>query len=771
MKKRFKMVAGMLLSLCMAVSFGAAIPALAEDGTDTSSGPNNLALGKEVVFKSLDMAEDLTMYNYTPPTDGALGDINQLGGNVLTDGNRSWEMNNANCTARDVVGWAYLDLGAEYVIDGIGVAFLGSWLFEDVIIQVSTTPDFSADVTTVLATSDINNVSGSIHDFPFPARSARYVRLTDKQQEFVKENHTIFSEIEVYEAAGDDFAPAPSLLPGEYSSFGTISLSSVYAGAEIYYSVDGKFPVTAYTQPFDADAVNGSFLLRTVAQREDGSWTQVGEFLYTDTDAGIVNVALNKPAVFKSLDMAEDLTMYSYYPDGNAGTSVGCYPLDATLGCVMTDGVFNDWTGFRTNSTFKDTVGWAVIDLGQAYTVDSMGIHVFSGWQFGDFVIQFSNDPLFKEGVTTVLSNTTAPLTYNGQTIYGGEQVNVAGNSHFSGTQSETYLSSSNVLTNFTFDAVNARYVRLTNRCLEAGGDRNTIFCEIQVYLAGKPVSTEESISAIEKDESVKTEYPVGVSKESILAALPAQAKATLTDGSEAELSLSWDCADWIENATGEYVFTADFDLPSDTINFFDVGCEYTISVVKAVPEVKVSYIGEDLFTSDPYPTEDDFRVEASVSGEFTVTDGTLTAGRNQIAWTFVPADQDNYESVQGSVTVEVTAVELTGIAVTAQPTKTKYFEGENFDPAGMVVTASYNDGSSEAVTDYTVDKTTLAIGDTTVTISYGGKTATVAVTVEAEPTQPVEGGCSSAIAIGSFAVAATVLFAAAASCVMKKKS
>ena len=808
MKKRWKAVFGAVFSLCMAVSVGAAGLAFADDGAAAAPERNNIALGKEVVFKSLDMTENLTVYNYTPPVDNAaLGDINQLGKNVMTDGNRSWEKNNANCTARDTVGWAYLDLGAEYVIDGVGVAFLGSWLFEDVIIQVSTTPDFSEDVTTVLATSDslaagdvsvysggtvlngngelsglwqspfnsrwyINNVSGSVHDFPFPARAARYVRLTDKQQEFVKENHTIFSEIEVYEAPGDNFAPAPSLVPGSYSSFGKIALTSAYDGATVYYSTDGKFPATAYTQPIDADAVGSSFLLRTVARRSDGTWTNVGEFQYIDAEAEVVNVALNKQAVFKSLDMAEELTMYSYYPDGNAGTSVGCYPLDETLGCVMTDGVYNDWTGFRTNATFKDTVGWAVIDLQQEYTVDSMGIHVFSGWQFGDFVIQFSNDPLFQEGVTTVLSNTTAPLVYNGQTIYSGEQVNVAGNAHFSGTQNENYMSTSNVLTNFTFDAVTARYVRLTNRSLEVSGDRNTIFCEVQVYSAQTSAASEEAIREITVDESVKTEYPFGTSKESILAALPAQAEALLTDGSKVSLSLTWECSDWKENTAGNYTFTADFALPANTVNFFGIEYGYEISIAKAAPSVTVTYIGEALFTSDAYPAAEDFKVESGVPGSLTITAGTLVEGTNNIAWTFIPDDGENYAPVQGTTVVEVSAVELTGIEITAQPTKTEYFAGETFDPAGMVVTAKYNDGSSKAVTDYTVDKTELAIGDTAVTVSYDGKTATVSISVSEKADVPEKsGGCSSAVAIGNFAVAAAFLFMVAAGWFIKKKS
>ena len=45
----------------------------------------------------------------------------------------------------------------------------------------------------------------------------------------------------------------------------------------------------------------------------------------------------------------------------------------------------------------------------------------------------------------------------------------------------------------------------------------------------------------------------------------------------------------------------------------------------------------------------------------------------------------------------------LVSIEVTTAPTKTAYFEGDEFDPTGMVVTATYTDNSTSPVTDYDV--------------------------------------------------------------------
>lgn len=76
-------------------------------------------------------------------------------------------------------------------------------------------------------------------------------------------------------------------------------------------------------------------------------------------------------------------------------------------------------------------------------------------------------------------------------------------------------------------------------------------------------------------------------------------------------------------------------------------------------------------------------------------------------------------------------ARKLVGIAVTRAPTKTTYTVGEEFDPAGMVVTATYDDGSTSPVTGYAyTPDAALTAEDTTITIAYLGKTAEQAITV-----------------------------------------
>ena len=81
----------------------------------------------------------------------------------------------------------------------------------------------------------------------------------------------------------------------------------------------------------------------------------------------------------------------------------------------------------------------------------------------------------------------------------------------------------------------------------------------------------------------------------------------------------------------------------------------------------------------------------------------------------------------------------LESISVKA-PDKTEYFVGDKLDETGMVVTATYSDGSSRAVSGYEVDFDSSKAGKATVTVSYTEdgvtKTAAFTVTVKEKPVE-----------------------------------
>ena len=80
---------------------------------------------------------------------------------------------------------------------------------------------------------------------------------------------------------------------------------------------------------------------------------------------------------------------------------------------------------------------------------------------------------------------------------------------------------------------------------------------------------------------------------------------------------------------------------------------------------------------------------------------------------------------------LNVVAKEVESISCTNPPTKTEYSAGETFDPAGMEITARYTDGTHAVITDYTYEPTeALTTDDTKITVSYGGKSCEVEITV-----------------------------------------
>lgn len=136
----------------------------------------------------------------------------------------------------------------------------------------------------------------------------------------------------------------------------------------------------------------------------------------------------------------------------------------------------------------------------------------------------------------------------------------------------------------------------------------------------------------------------------------------------------------------------------------------------------------ENIYTEDP-----NIEVGATVIGC-----GTLLLYKDN------KTQEDIYEFAAGNYLVDYKApVEkvLKSIAISGEATKTTYFEGETFDPTGLVVTATYEDESTEDVTgrvEWTFTPETLILGTTevNVTATYGEKTAskTVAVTVAEAP-------------------------------------
>ena len=122
-----------------------------------------------------------------------------------------------------------------------------------------------------------------------------------------------------------------------------------------------------------------------------------------------------------------------------------------------------------------------------------------------------------------------------------------------------------------------------------------------------------------------------------------------------------------------------------------------------------------------------------------TYKDGTT----KQITEGFTVIDGDVLKNEQTTVTIEyegktvtqaitVNSNPITKLEIASKAVKLKYIVGQNFDPTGMVVKATYENGTVKEITDYTItDGKNLKEEQTAVTIEYEGKTVTQAITVE----------------------------------------
>lgn len=102
-----------------------------------------------------------------------------------------------------------------------------------------------------------------------------------------------------------------------------------------------------------------------------------------------------------------------------------------------------------------------------------------------------------------------------------------------------------------------------------------------------------------------------------------------------------------------------------------------------------------------------------------------------------------NSDSTIKAFTVsEVKEQVIENIEITKAPSKTTYIAGQNFDSTGMVVSAIYNDGEKKQITDYKIENgENLKVGQTSVKITYQGKSAEQEIRVEEKTIESISIG------------------------------
>lgn len=167
------------------------------------------------------------------------------------------------------------------------------------------------------------------------------------------------------------------------------------------------------------------------------------------------------------------------------------------------------------------------------------------------------------------------------------------------------------------------------------------------------------------------------------------------------------------------------------TTQSITVNSKSLISISVTTPPTKTTYIESQDF--DPTGMKVTATYNNSSSKEitnYTIIDGNnLTIDKTNVTISYT----ENDVTKTTMQTINVVKKELKSIEITTPPTKTTYIEGQDFDDAGMKVTATYSDNSSKDITNYSIaGGNNLSIDKTSITISYteNGTTKTVSQTI-----------------------------------------
>ncbi len=165
--------------------------------------------------------------------------------------------------------------------------------------------------------------------------------------------------------------------------------------------------------------------------------------------------------------------------------------------------------------------------------------------------------------------------------------------------------------------------------------------------------------------------------------------------------------------------------LPDITLQVEKADAAGNIEVVEVVTQPKkTAYFEGESFDGEGMSLKVTYAdgTERTVTGGYSVTPSVMEKDTQKV--------MVSLGGKIAEVPVTVTPLEVTKIEITKAPSKTAYIAGEYFNPSGMVVSAVYNSGKKEEITDYTYEAAPLTKDVTGVTISYQEKTVEQQITV-----------------------------------------
>ncbi|NLO46565.1 MAG: hypothetical protein GX107_08790 [Clostridiales bacterium] len=234
---------------------------------------------------------------------------------------------------------------------------------------------------------------------------------------------------------------------------------------------------------------------------------------------------------------------------------------------------------------------------------------------------------------------------------------------------------------------------------------------------------TDVTLTSIELlSEPLKTVYYVGDTLDTTGLTI----KAIFNNDTDVTVTGGFTCSPMELNTAGTQEITVKYGGKTCTFDVTVSEAELTEIEVETQPEKTTYYADETLDTTG-------LTIKATFSNgsEQIITSGfdcspmlLNTAGTQEITVT--------YNSMICTFDVEVTAIELTSLAVETLPDKTIYDIGDTLDTTGLSLKATYNNGDTQIITSgFTCSPMELnTAGTRTISVSYSVKVCSFTVTV-----------------------------------------
>lgn len=294
---------------------------------------------------------------------------------------------------------------------------------------------------------------------------------------------------------------------------------------------------------------------------------------------------------------------------------------------------------------------------------------------------------------------------------YIGEKINLAGAKvevvYASGLFEEIEVTE-NMITGFDSSTVGTKTVTVSK-----GGNSLTFEIEVKEY---PTVTSLVLVSVPDKTEFVK-DRPVDYTG--------AVVRATYEGGATADIDVTAAIVTGIDNSTyGTQTATVTVGGKTVTFDIKIIAYRLVGISVEKLP-YKTTYIKDDVFNSAGLKVVADYNdgsTKVLQPYQYELTGYSNKVGTQTITVTYYGFND----------TFEITVVEkqLANIEITKLPNVLDYIQGQELDMSGAVVVATYNNGTTEVITDYNISGFTGEIGINNVVIASGGVSTTFIVTV-----------------------------------------